>query len=66
VALGALAQAVTGPAPDPGLVAQARESVGRILARETEIRSFIDGTKNLGHQSASIDLLKRALDITGF
>lgn len=62
----ALARALVAPVSDPSRVAQAHEDVRRLLASENEIRIFIDGTKNLGHQAASLDLLRRVLELTGF
>lgn len=63
---GALAQELTAELPNPRSVAQVRDDVASLLAGQSEIRMFIDGTKNLGHQAASLRLLERLLDVTQF
>ncbi len=65
-AFGALAQTLTAGAHDQAISACVLEDVKSLFVGESEIRVFIDGTKNLGHQAASLDLLRRLLDITLF
>ena len=65
-AFRALAQALTAGTHDQNISARALEDVKSLFIGESEIRVFIDGTKNLGHQAASLELLRRLLDITLF
>ena len=47
----------------------AMEGLPRLLARiaaQEEVRFFMDGTKNLGHQSASVSMLKRLIELTDY
>src|SRR5579862_5981335 len=44
-------------------------AVGAILAmirNQRELRFFVDGTPNCGHQSATVQLIKRIIDLTGY
>jgi hypothetical protein len=37
-----------------------------LIARQEELRFFVDGTRNLGHQASTIALMKRLIDRVGY
>ena len=37
-----------------------------LIARQEELRFFVDGTRNLGHQASTISLMKRLIDRVGY
>lgn len=42
------------------------EPILALLKAQEELRFFVDGTRNLGHQGATVSLLKQLIDKTGF
>lgn len=48
------------------LVAQWLNRACSDIAAAPELRFFIDGTRNLGHQSATVNLARRLVELTGF
>jgi hypothetical protein len=50
---------------DPG-IARARESILAPIRDQQELRFFVDGTANLGHQAATIHIMRRIISTTGY
>lgn len=50
---------------DP-VVIRAISNILSILKIQKELRFFIDGTRNYGHQAATVQMMKRLIRITGF
>lgn len=42
------------------------EAFGKLLSGEEEIRFYVDGTPNFGHQATTVHLLKRVIDVFKF
>jgi hypothetical protein len=57
--------AATGAVAQPLADEPLRRLLGRIAAQQ-ELRFFLDGTKNLGHQSATVSLLKRVIELLDY
>jgi hypothetical protein len=53
------------PAADPHL-AGLRDSILAPFARQSELRFFVDGTANCGHQAATVHVIRRLIAITRF
>jgi hypothetical protein len=45
---------------------QALHEMSSLIKDQEEIRFFVDGTHHFGHQAASVNLMKRLIDWTGF
>jgi hypothetical protein len=50
---------------DP-FVTPAKESVLAPIGTQAELRFFVDGTANLGHQAATVHIMRRLIALTGF
>jgi len=42
------------------------EEILSLIGEQEELRVFVDGTRNLGHQGSTVTLVKRLIDLTSF
>jgi hypothetical protein len=42
------------------------EDILAVIAEQAELRFFVDGTRNFGHQGSTVALMKRLIDLTRF